>query len=458
MNINKFAFIRIFSLVLVLAGGIFAQTAAPATDIVSKVDEYMTARTDVKGHGGSLLIVKDGKALIGRGYGMADVEANTPNTFDTKFRIGSITKQFTAAAILQLEEKGKLSVQDSVCKYIAPCPEAWQPVTLHHLLAMSSGITSFTSLPDFREFRFKDLKPEETTGLVSGKPLKAAPGAEYEYSNTNYVLLGMIIEKVSGKSYEKYLSDNIFKPFKLTNTGYDHGKERIAGSALGYSVKDNKVVPADKASMMVPYAAGGLYSTVSDLYKWQSALLNGRVFKKNETLDKMLKPNKGNYAYGVVVVTDQKGRKRITHGGGIEGFVTDASFYPDEKIFFAFFANNEQGTASATLRDLTAIYFGEPYSVPKKRVEVQVESALLDSYVGEYKLSEAMTLKIAKGEKGLTLEPTGQRVVPLMAESENTFFLTFIDVTIKFMKDGSGNVNALEFTQSGRTSTAQKVK
>lgn len=457
MKRNLSSLNRLVFTTLLFTVGVFAQSTAPATDLTAKFDEYMSARTEVKGSGGTVLVVKDGKAVIARGYGLAEVEAKTPNTFDTKFRIGSITKQFTAAAILQLVEKNKLSLTDGVCKFVTPCPEAWQPVTIHHLLAMSSGIPSFTSLPEFREIRVKDLKPEETVALVSGSPLKFAPGDQFEYSNTNYVLLGTIIEKLSGKSYEKFLADSIFKPLKLTNTGYDHGKERIAGSALGYSMKDNKVVPADKASMLIPYAAGGLYSTVSDLYKWQSALLNGRVFKKKETLDAMLKPNKGNYAYGVIVVTDAKGRKRVTHGGGIEGFVTDAAFYPNEKLFIAFFANNDQGAASAALRDLTAIYFNEPYSVPKKRTEVKVDTAILDTYVGEYKLGPNFSFKITREDDGLMIEPTGQRKTRIYAENETDFFLTIVDATVKFEKDATGKVTGFQFTQNGRTSKAERV-
>lgn len=457
MNIKLTAFIRYVSLSLILASGVFAQATAPTVDIASKVDEYMTARNEVKGVGGTVLVAKDGRAIIARGYGIADVEANALNTFDTKFRIGSITKQFTAAATLQLVEKNRLSLSDGVCKFVTPCPDAWQPVTIHHLLAMSSGIPSFTSLPQFRELRAKDLKPEESVALVSSSPLKFAPGEQFEYSNTNYVLLGTIIEKVSGKSYEKFLADSIFKPLKLTNTGYDHGKERLAGSALGYSMKDNKVVPADKASMMVPYAAGGLYSTVGDLYKWQSALLGGRVFKKDETLDAMLKPNKGNYAYGVIVITDAKGRKRVTHGGGIEGFVTDAAFFPEEKLFIAAFINNDRGVASEVLRDLTAIYFNEPYSVPKKRTEVKVDNAILDTYVGEYKLGPNFSFKITRENEGLMLEPTGQRKTRIYAENETDFFLTIVDATVKFEKDATGKVTGFQFTQNGRTSKAERV-
>ena len=430
--------------------------AAPAIDVPAKVDEYMKARLDAKGYGGSVLIVKDGKPVASNGYGLADSEKKTPNTPETKFRIGSITKQFTAASILLLQEQGKLTVQDPICKYLDPCPAAWQPVTVHHLLSMSSGIPSFTGLPNWRELRVKDMLPAESIALVADKPLKAKPGEVYEYSNTNYIILGIIIEKTSGKTYEKFLTDNIIKPLKLKNTGYDHGKERLPNAALGYTDKDGNIVPADAASMMIPWSAGGLYSTTGDLYTWQDALLNGRLFKNKATLDAMLTPNKGDYAYGLIVVTDAKGRKRITHGGAIEGFLSDAVYFPAEKLFMVALVNNDRGPATDVLRTLGAIYFGDPYTLPKKRTAVKVDPAILDTYVGEYQLAPTMIFKIERGPDGLTLEPTGQSKVPMFAENETDFFLKVVDATLKFVKDENGKVTSLEFTQGGRTSKVSK--
>jgi CubicO group peptidase (beta-lactamase class C family) len=460
MNMRK-QLVRIkLSLLAVALFGVAAsaQGVVATTDVAAKVEKYMNARVDVKGMGGSVMIAKDGQFVVAKGYGLADIEAKTPIYADTKFRIGSITKQFTAASILLLQERGTLNVQDPFCKYLDSCPEAWKPVTIHHLLSMSSGIPSFTSLPSFRELRKKDMKPAESIALVSDQPLKAKPGDVFEYSNTNFIILGMIIEKVSGKTYEQFLTDNILKPLKLKNTGYDHGKERLKLSALGYSQKDGNIVPADVASMMVPYAAGGLYSTTGDLYKWQTALLNGQVFKNAATLDAMLTPNKGDYAYGIIVVKDGKGRKRMAHGGGIEGFVTDAVYFPDEKLFISALVNNDRGGASEVVRSLVAIYFDEPYTVPKKRVEVKVDAALLDAYAGEYQLSPTMTFKITREGGGLVLEPTGQSKSPIFAESETEFFLKVVDASMKFVKDSSGKVTGLDFTQGGRTTNAKKTK
>ena len=449
--------IALFLLVALSAAATPAQTAVPSVDVAAKVDEYMNARLDVKGVGGAVLIMKNGKPLAAKGYGLADAETNAPIKADTKFRIGSVTKQFTAALILMLQEDGKLSVRDPVCKYVDPCPEAWKPVTLHHLLSMTSGITSITSLPNWRsELRFKDLSPAAVVEQVAALPLKAVPGEVYEYSNTNYIVLGSIIEKISGKSYEQVLNERIIKPLNLKNTGLDDGKKQLANSAAGYTMKNNAAAKADAVSIITPFSAGAMYSTTEDLYAWQTALLGGRVFKKKETLDAMLTPNKNNYAYGLIVVTDRKGRKRITHGGGIEGFIADSVYFPEEELFIAALTNNDRNTMGEVMGALNAIAVGEPYTLPKKRVAINVDTAILDTYVGEYQLAPVMTFKIERGPEGLTLEPTGQPKTQLYAETETDFYLTVVDATLKFIKDESGKVTGLEFTQAGRTSKAVK--
>jgi CubicO group peptidase (beta-lactamase class C family) len=404
-----------------------------------------------------VLIAKDGQFIVAKGFGLADVAANTPIYGDTKFRIGSITKQFTAASILLLHEDGKLNVEDPFCNYMETCPDAWKPITIRNLATMSSGIPSFTDLPEFGELRKKDMKPAESIGLVSRLPLRAKPGEAFEYSNTNYIILGMIIEKLSGKTYEQFLADRITKPLGLKNTGYDHGKERLKLSALGYSLKDDEVVPASVASMMVPFSAGSLYSTTGDLYKWNVALHGGKLYKKPETLTLMLTPAKNDYAFGLIVATDSKGRKRVSHGGAIEGFLSDAAYYPNEKLFFAVLVNNDRSPASEVIRTLTAIYDGAPYSLPKKRVAVKVDAAILDKYVGEYELSPAMKFKFTREGDGLVLEPTGQSKAAVFAESDTEFFLKVVDASFKFEKDESGKVIGIEFTQGGHRSKMRKL-
>lgn len=212
-------------LVVLIASALFtvcalAQEAAP---IATKFDEYLSAAVKM-GFTGSVLVARDGKVIFSKGYGMANAEWDIPNTPQTKFRLGSITKQFTAASILLLQERGKLSVQDPVCKYIADCPKAWEPVTIHHLLVHTSGISSYTDVRspgEFRKLNLTHVTPAAFVDSFKGKPLEFHVGEKMKYSNSGYFMLGYIIEKISGQSYEAFLQENIFTPLKMADTGYD---------------------------------------------------------------------------------------------------------------------------------------------------------------------------------------------------------------------------------------------
>jgi CubicO group peptidase (beta-lactamase class C family) len=201
-----------------------AQIAPPDQQIVGKVDKYMNALSRLNRFNGSILVARDGKVLVRRNYGVANLEDNIPNTPQTRFHLASITKQFTATAILMLQERGKLNVQDPICKYLADCPAAWQQITIHHLLTHSSGIPNFTDFPDWLQTRALPSTFASTVLRFKDKPLDFQPGEKYNYSNSGYILLGHIIEKISGRTYEGFLRDSIFVRLRMLNTGYDDNK------------------------------------------------------------------------------------------------------------------------------------------------------------------------------------------------------------------------------------------
>jgi CubicO group peptidase (beta-lactamase class C family) len=244
--------------------GVSPVTAAPA----ERLDEQVQAYLKTGGFQGAVLVAKDGKPLLSRGYGGANLEWDIPATPDTKFRLGSITKQFTGMAILLLEEQGKLAVTDPVSKHIPEAPESWSGVTIHHLLTHTSGIPSFTSLPDYPKTNALPAPPIETMKRVTGMPLEFAPGARFKYSNTGYTLLGLIIERASGMDYAAFMRRNIFSPLGMTDTGYHDQKSILPKFAAGYSRGAKGLVPAGHIDMSIPHAAGSLYSTVLDLMKW----------------------------------------------------------------------------------------------------------------------------------------------------------------------------------------------
>ncbi|MGH9816278.1 MAG: serine hydrolase domain-containing protein, partial [Candidatus Acidiferrales bacterium] len=249
-----------------------APAASPlltAAELAPKFTEYMEAQSRVSRFTGAVLVAREGNVLFARGYGMANLEHAIPNSPSTKFRLGSITKQFTATAILQLQEKGKLSVQDPVCKYVPGCPAGWAPVTIHHLLTHTSGIPSFTSFPDYLKTMMIASPPEKLLERFRDKPLEFAPGEKFNYSNSGYLLLGFILEKAAGQSYDEYLRANIFAPLGMDASGYDWNHAVLPGRASGYARRgESGYANAEFIHMTIPHAAGALYSSVEDFVKW----------------------------------------------------------------------------------------------------------------------------------------------------------------------------------------------
>ncbi len=199
-----------------------AQTSPSTEELVTKADEYINALVRLNRFSGTVLVSRGGQVLLSKGYGLATEEQDTPNTPQTKFRLGSVSKQFNAMVILLLQERGKLSVQDSVCKYVPECPAAWQPVTIHQLLTHTSGIPSYTEFPDNDEYERKPMTISATIERFKNKLLEFKPGERFHYSNSGYALLGYIVERASGKPYEEFLQENIFEPLHMLNSGYDH--------------------------------------------------------------------------------------------------------------------------------------------------------------------------------------------------------------------------------------------
>lgn len=367
---HKFAVIVLLCGCAALASpGPRAQVATPApalqpdTTIVERATAFLDAETKVNGFSGAILLARNGKPIIARGYGLANAEWNIPNSPRTKFRLGSITKQFTAMAILQLQQGGALNVQDSICRHVAPCPEPWQPITIHHLLTHTSGIPSYTNSPAYVKTMMMPKTPAEMVAGFRDLPLEFAPGTQFKYNNSGYFLLGVIIEKAAGKPYDRVLREQIFAPLGMKDTGYDTSSEILAERASGYSRLDGAITNAAYLDMSQPFAAGALYSTVEDLLKWDQALRTDRLLPK-AAREAMFTPFKNNYAYGWVVNTASPqtfGRMQVAHGGGINGFSTSIVRLPEDDIVAIVLANVQQVQAQRIARDLLAIAFGEPY-------------------------------------------------------------------------------------------------
>ena len=347
---------------LALAAGVAAQTTPAGGDLQAKVDERLNAAVKANQFSGAVLVARDGRVLVSKGYGMANLETETPNTPQTIFRLGSITKQFTATAILMLQEQGKLSVQDSICKYVTDCPAAWQPITLHHLLSHTGGVPNFTSFPDYQKTMTLPTTVEALIARFKDRPLDFQPGEKWSYSNSGYVLLGHVIEQASGQSYESFLQERIFAPLGMKSTGYDHNAKVLPRRAAGYMPQGNTIMNAHYLDMTIPFSAGALYSTVEDLYLWDQALYTEKLLSK-KSLDTMFTPVKNNYGYGWGI-DSQQGLKRIAHSGGIDGFVTFIARYPEAKAVVIVLCNNMRANPGAIANDLASATIPDTVTAP----------------------------------------------------------------------------------------------
>jgi CubicO group peptidase (beta-lactamase class C family) len=313
--------------------------------VFERLDAYVT--TEAQGHSfrGAVLVGRNGKVVFEKAYGLADEEWNVPNTPTTKFRIASLSKQFTAACILLLQERGRLKVRDPISRYLNDLPQAWQSITIHQLLTHTSGIFNYTDSPQLAKLNRTGATPQEMIALVADNPLDFTPGSRLHYTNTGYILLGMIIEKAAGRPYAEFLKSNIFEQLGMTNSGYDRASDIVKERASGYRIKDGHIANSDFIDMTIPYAAGGIYSTVEDMYLWNEALAQGGRLLSEDSLKQMFTEypeatyQGQHYGYGVVISRQKFGKLLYYHGGGVEGFSSSIQRYPNDRVSIVVLSN-----------------------------------------------------------------------------------------------------------------------
>jgi CubicO group peptidase (beta-lactamase class C family) len=387
-------------------------TALAAQPRADKIDELMTAYHQLGRFNGAVLVAENGKVIYKKGLGLANMEWNLPNEPDTKFRLGSITKQFTATLIMQLVEQGKVKLDEKVSTYLPEYrKDTGGKVTVHQLLNHTSGIPSYTSQPGFFENTSRD--PYTVVEFVkqhASGDLEFEPGAKFSYNNSGYFLLGAIIEKVTGKSYEQALKENILDPAGMKNTGYDHWGTVIKKRASGYTKDPDGYKNAAYLDMSLPYAAGSLYSTVEDLYLWDQALYGDKLLSA-KSRELMFTPNLENYGYGWVITKAPVGDGKetvasISHGGGINGFSTLITRLVDSKHLIVLLDNTSQGGHQGGITaNITNILYDKPYTLPKPSIaEAMLKTILerdLESAIKQYrdlKAKDATAYDFGEGE------------------------------------------------------------
>ena len=441
-------------LVALIGAGLGSHCFAQAP--VERMDQIARSYADSHQFMGSVLVAQGDKVVFEKGYGAANLEWDIPNSSVTKFRIGSMTKQFTAASILLLEERGKLKTDDLVKKYIPDAPAAWDKITIYNLLTHTSGIPSFTSFPDYHSSEATPTTPDALVARFRDKPLEFQPGEKWNYSNSGYVLLGYLLEKISGQSYADFVSENIFKPLAMKDSGYDSSSAIVLHRASGYSPGPNGPVNSGYIDMSIPFSAGALYSTTRDLLLWEQGLYGDKVLSA-ASLKKMTTSFKENYGCGLMIHT-VNGHLEFEHGGGIEGFNTEMAFYPDDKLTIIVLGNLNGGAPGDIAAKLGAVAHGEKVVLQSERKEIQAPRAVLAKYVGNYELAPGIFIAMSLDGDRLFTQLTGQPKFEVFSESETTFFLKVVDAQLTFETDSQGKVTDVVLHQNGMDQTAKRTE
>jgi CubicO group peptidase (beta-lactamase class C family) len=440
-----------------LVQGAAAQTADEAA-MKTRLDEVAKSYTANNAFMGTVMVTEGDRVLLDKGYGKAVVEWDVANALETKFRLGSLTKQFTATLVLLLQQDGKLKVDDPVSKYLPDAPKTWEKITLANLLGHTSGIPSFTDMKEFGVWRMSPHTTDEELALFKDKPLDFEPGSKFAYSNSNFEVLGAVIEKLSGKKYGDLLRERIFEPLGMKDSGLDSDDLLLPKRAEGYMPGAKGLVVARSESMSVPWSAGSIYSTTGDLLKWEHGLFGGKVLNA-DSLKAMTTPGKGNYGMGVFI-EQQDGQKVVSHGGGIEGFNTHMAYAPEMQICVVVLSNVNGGAPDSMGGKLMDVVLGKPVQLANERKAQPIAKEELAKFVGVYDLAPTFSLTVAVGADGLTVQGTGQPAFPVQYEGlkdgHALFFTTVVDAEIEFVPDASGAIGSLVLHQGGHDMPAKR--
>ncbi|MDA0732922.1 MAG: serine hydrolase [Bacteroidetes bacterium] len=398
--------ILILFLVLVSNMG-FAQTK------IEQIEELLSTYEAYGKFNGSVLVSDQGKVIYKNGFGMANMEWDIPNQPNTKHRLGSITKQFTAMLILQLAAEGKLDLQAPITTYLTDYPKAsGDIITTHHLLTHTSGIPNYTSFPTFMEDHSRNpYTPEEFVKTFADMELDFTPGEKFSYSNSGYFLLGVLIEKLSGKSYEQMLQDKIFIPLDMKDSGYDNHEDILKNRATGYEKVGRDYINSNYIDMSIPYAAGSIYSTVEDLFKWDQSLYTTEILPKDYMtlyFEPQISAGNSHYAYGWGVGYTQIGNSTdsilaIGHGGGINGFNTNISRTTSNNSLIVLLNNTGGAPLNAMTEAILGIMHGKEYDMPKQSVADAVLTVIddkgIDAGISHYKkIKNSEAYSLSEGE------------------------------------------------------------
>lgn len=435
-----------------------ATEAAPVPEQAAiaarEIDALLVRNFPADAPGVAVLVARGDTVLYRGAHGRADVAAGTPLKPGDRFRIGSVTKQFAAAGVLALVEAGKVTLDDPLSKYVPGYPNG-DHITVLQLLNHTSGVKSYTGIPGHMAGPIRnDLSTAQLIDVFKDHPVDFAPGTQWAYNNSGYVLAGAVIEAASGMPWHEYLRITFFEPLGMRDTGYGHDPAVVAKQVRGYTHDGSKPVPAMPLSMTQPHAAGALVSNVDDLLRWNRALHEGRVLKP-ETYQQMITPvgkaagPNANYGFGLVVDT-VRNQSQLQHGGGIFGFSTQLSYLPGPDITVAVLENDDtypgRERPGAIARRLAAIALGDPYPAS---TPIAVDAAALKAMEGVYRFDAATTRTLRVVDGRLTAQRSGSVRSALVPIATDAFLYEDGFNRLKLQRDAQGRITGMRFFANG---------
>lgn len=438
---------------------------APLPQLEGKIAEYMAARARVTGFSGAVLVTREGQVVFRRAFGDANRELAVPNSPETKFRIGSVSKQFTAAAVLLLAQRGSLQVTDPIHKHLPDWPSAWTKVTIHHLLSHTAGLPRLTTqamldvsaLSATTPIPFRSVRDLFAPG-EDLQPLDSEPGERWSYSNVGYIVLGMLVAKVSGQSFCDFVSQAIFQPLEMADSGCEDTSVIIKNRARGYNRVEGSLINAPYVDVGFTGGAGAFYSTVDDLLRWDRAL-NANALLDAASTAKLFTAVKNEYGYGWWIHT--KFNRRVEwHGGNAAGLVAQITRFPNERLFITVLSNVwsalDRSQVRAMSNELAALMLGEPYELPRKHEQRALAPAMYDAYVGEYRGKDVFAIA-REGDRLVFQWPPGNTAFEIVPESETQFFWKDREYYLTFDRNPAGQVTDVSIRNEGELARWTKV-
>jgi len=452
MSIESKILALIFKLMWCLLPFISNSQTIPSEAAFNNLHRYYDLLTEQQKFQGVVLVAKGQQSLFHKAYGLADINSNIPNTIQHGFRIGSITKSFTSILIAQAIESEKLSLNTTVDTYIADFPRG-QDIQLRHLLSHTSGIVNYFALPDFDNTR--SYQPLELVDYVKELPLQFEPGDGWDYSNTNYAILGYMLETIYQKPFGAILDDQIFQPLGMIHSGIIDDELSLLATGHGIN-QEGDLEPIELVHQSASYAAGNIISTSEDMLRFSNAIKSLQLVG-SETLEAFTTPIRNGYGLGFISHHNHQNRY-YGHNGGNNGFHANWKYFPDLDLTAIILCNNFMAPFGQIVSTTASILFDQPYEIPTSFKEIVLPAEVMKSYEGNFYVTEEMTFHLNLSEEGyLYFQATGQDAFRVLPYQKDGFFLKNTDVSIEFIRNDKNEIIQLIWKQGGRSDRFEKI-